>query len=109
MSYLFKIFPSIRSYYSDWFSSYFIYDCHIHLDFIIPKKGQYVKSKNYERKIKSPFIIYGDFESILLPDDNGKQNPEESYTNKYQKHIGRSYVCKLVCVDDKFRSLLRHT
>ena len=33
-------------------------------------------SKNYERKIKSPFMFYADFESILLPQDNGKQNPE---------------------------------
>ena len=28
------------------------------------KKGEYVKFKNYERKIKSPFIIHTDFESI---------------------------------------------
>ena len=47
-------------------------------------------------------MIYADFESILVPEDNGKQNPEESYTNRYQKHIACSYVYKLVCVDDKF-------
>ena len=34
--------------------------------------------------------------------NNGKQNLEESYTNKYQKHIACSYDHKLVCVDDKF-------
>ena len=34
-----------------------------------------------------------------MPESNEKQNPEESYTNKYQKHIAFS---KLVCVDDKF-------
>ena len=28
---------------------------------IMPKKDEYVKFKNYERKIKSPFIIYADF------------------------------------------------
>ena len=39
----------------------------------MPKKGEYVKFKNYERKIKSAFIIYADFESILVPEDNGKQ------------------------------------
>ena len=50
---------------------------------ILPKKGEYVKFKNYERKIKPPFIIDPDFESILVPEDNGNQNPEESYTNKY--------------------------
>ena len=42
-------------------------------------------SKNYERK--SPFMIYVDFESILVPEDNGKQNPNESYTNKCQKDL----------------------
>ena len=46
-----------------------------------------LNSENILRKIKSPFIIHADFESILMPEDNGKQNPEESYTNKYQKHV----------------------
>ena len=66
------------------------------------KKGKHVKFKNYERKIKSPFITYADFESILVQEDNGKQNPKESYINKYQKHIASSDGYKLVCVDDKF-------
>ena len=37
-----------------------------------------------------------------MQDNKRKQNPEESYTNKYQKHITCSYGYKLVCVDDKF-------
>ena len=41
------------------------------------------------------------FGSILVPEVNGK-NLEESYTNKYQKHIACSYGYKLECVDDKF-------
>ena len=47
-------------------------------------------------------MIYVDFENILMPEDNGKQNPNESYTNKYQKHVACSYGYKLVRVDDKF-------
>ena len=47
-------------------------------------------------------MIYADFENILVPEDNGKKNPEEFYTNKYQKHVGCSHDYKLVCVDDKF-------
>ena len=47
-------------------------------------------------------MIYADFESILLSEDNGKQNPNESHTNKYQKHIACSYDYKFVYVDDKF-------
>ena len=39
-----------------------------------------------------------------MPEDNGKQNPEESYkyTNKYQKHIACSYAYKLICVNGNF-------
>ena len=69
---------------------------------IMPKKGDYVKFKNYERKIQSPFIFYADFESLLVPQDNGKKYTKESYTKKYQKHIAGSYGFKLICVDDKF-------
>ena len=46
-------------------------------------------------------MIYAVFERIVVPEDNGKQNPEESYANKYQKHVACSYGYKLVCVDDK--------
>ena len=66
------------------------------------KKDEYVKSKIFERKINSKFIIYADFWSILVPEGNGKQNPNESYTEKYQKHIACSYGYKLVCADDNF-------
>ena len=48
----------------------------------MPKKGEFVKFKNYERKkIKPLFIIYADFESILVPENIRKQNPEEFYLN----------------------------
>ena len=40
----------------------------------MPKKGEHVKFKNFKRKIKSPFMIYADFKSILVLEDNGKQN-----------------------------------
>ena len=36
------------------------------------KKGECIKLKNFERKMKSPFMIYADFKSILVPKDNGK-------------------------------------
>ena len=57
----------------------------------MPRKSEYVKFRNYERKIKSSFIIYADFESILVPENKEKQNPEEPYTNKSQKYITCSY------------------
>ena len=52
----------------------------------MPKKVEFVKFKNVERKMKSPFMIYSDFEIILVLEDNGKQNPNESY-NKNIKNM----------------------
>ena len=67
------------------------------------KKVECVRFKSFERKIKSPFMIYEDLERILVPEDKGKQNPYESYTkNIKQKHVAFKYGYKLVCVDDKF-------
>ena len=37
-----------------------------------------------------------------MPEDNGKQNTNESYANKHQKHVACSYGYNLVCVDNKF-------
>ena len=68
----------------------------------MPRKGKYIKFKTVGKIVKSLFMIYADFESILVPEDNGKKNLNESYTNKYQKHVACSCGYKLVCVDDKF-------
>ena len=68
----------------------------------MPKKVEYLKFKHFERKIKSSFMIYANFESILVLQDNVKQSPNECYTKKYQKHVACSYGYKLVRFDDKF-------
>ena len=41
----------------------------------------------------------------MLPEGNGTQNQEKSYTKKYQNHIDCSYGSKLVCIDDKVHKL----
>ena len=47
----------------------------------MPKKDEYVQFKKFEKKNKkkSSFKIYVDFESILVPEDNGKQYLEHIY------------------------------
>ena len=57
--------------------------------------------------MKASFMIYTYFEIILAPEDNGKQNLNVSYTNKYQKHVASSYGYKIVCVDDKFSKSIK--
>ena len=59
----------------------------------MPEKGEYMKFKNF--RTKTPFMIYADFESILVPGDKGKQNPNESYNSKYKKHVACRYGYKL--------------
>ena len=38
----------------------------------MPTEGDYARLKTMGEKIKSRLIIYEDFESILVPKDNGK-------------------------------------
>ena len=45
-------------------------------------------------------MVCANFESILVPEDNRKPNPDESYTDK--DHVACSYGYKLVCVDNRF-------
>ena len=71
------------------------------------RKPESIKFKYYGRKINWLFTIYADFKSILVPKNNEKQNPEESYTNKFQKHIASSYEYKLACAHDKFSKPLK--
>ena len=47
-------------------------------------------------------MIYSDFKGILVPEVNGKQNPDVSYANKYQNSLGCSYSYKLLCAHDQF-------
>ena len=35
-------------------------------------------------------MIYPEFE--ILSEENGKQNPNELYTNKYQKYVACNYL-----------------
>ena len=38
----------------------------------MPMKGEYVRFNSFKRKMKSPFMIYVDFESVVVPEGNGK-------------------------------------
>ena len=61
------------------------------------KKGEYIKFKNFEGEIKSTFMIDADFKSILIPEDDGKQNLNQSYNSKYQKHVACCYIHESMC------------
>ena len=43
--------------------------------------------KQYQKSDKTPFIIYGDLESLIEKIDGFKNNPEKSSTAKVGEHI----------------------
>ena len=49
-------------------------------------------------------MIHVDFDtrSNFIPENDGKKNPDEPYTNKHQNHFGCSYGYKLASVDNRF-------
>ena len=72
----------------------------------LPKEGTTIKFKNHRNSMPVPFVIYADFESILVPEEkNGKaeSSEDESSTTLYQTHKACSFGLKTVChYDDKY-------
>ena len=67
------------------------------------KKGRdKVKFTKTEYQLRLPFVIYADFESILLKHDVCKNNSEKSWTLKYQTHEACGYGLYTVCSDKRF-------
>ena len=54
-------------------------------------------------------MIDADFESILRPEDNGKQDPDESYANKYQNMLHAVMVISYYVLMINLVSLLSYT
>ena len=56
--------------------------------------------KDFKTLLKTPFVIYADFECASLSStDNGYHYLK---TEKYQDHIVWNYGYKLICVDEKY-------
>ena len=69
----------------------------------MPKKGDKVFFKNYNKQLPVPFVIYADFEALTEKIQGCLPNNEKSYTEAYQKHTDCGYGYKVVCCyDDKY-------
>ena len=62
----------------------------------MPEEGTVLKWKNYQRKQKLPFAIYADFEARLIPVSGAEPEPNESFTEKFQKHVPVSFAFNVV-------------
>ena len=54
--------------------------------------------KNYRKQLPVLFKIYADFERNF----KNVECYEGTYIKKYHEHVPCSYVCKVVCIDDRF-------
>ncbi|CAB4028816.1 Hypothetical predicted protein [Paramuricea clavata] len=72
----------------------------------LPKEGTKIKFKNHRNSIPVPFVIYADFESILVPEEKkveSEHSEDESSTDLYQTHKACIFGLKTVChYDDKY-------
>ncbi|KAF0709819.1 Uncharacterized protein FWK35_00030838, partial [Aphis craccivora] len=72
----------------------------------LPYKNKFIRFKNYNHKMKVPFVIYADFESIITQ-INYKKEKEKYSTIKIQKHIAISFVYFIVRDHDHLTGLYR--
>jgi hypothetical protein len=67
----------------------------------LPKHGEVVEFKNYQKQLKAPFVIYADFESLLeqTAEAVGPYDTRNAYTKKYQKHTPNSFCLYTACIN----------
>jgi len=68
----------------------------------LPKKGEVYEFNNWQKMQKVPFVIYADFEAILPKVQGAKPNPNNSYTEKTEKHKTSGFCFKTVCIHEQF-------
>lgn len=61
---------------------------------------KWLKFKNFSKKIRHPFVIYADTESLTIPIFSCQPDPTSSYTNPYQKHETCAIAFQVVCEYD---------
>ena len=71
---------------------------------VLPNPSTKLKFEQYCRKMRVPFVIYADFESVIKPINICQSDPTQSYTNRYQKHIPISFCFYIKCFDDTLYS-----
>ena len=63
----------------------------------MPKKGSTVEFYDGHNQFTVPFIMYTDFESLLIPIEMSKYDPNQPYSQNVNQHIPSGY-----CVYSKF-------
>ncbi|EDO34875.1 predicted protein [Nematostella vectensis] len=79
----------------------------------IDKDGNlpHIKFKNYNRKMRVPFVVYADFESFTENIDTCSPDGSKSFTKQYQKHKPSGFCYLIKCFDGDISppELVRYT
>ena len=67
---------------------------------LLPEERAYINFQNFKRLTKASFIIYGDFEYVLIP--STEKIDFGINTIKYQDQTVSIYHYKLICVDERY-------
>lgn len=67
----------------------------------LPSKGSVMQFKNFSRKQDIPFVVYADFETLLLPYQSCEPNPSVSYTLNSKRHVAAAFAYHVVCSFDR--------
>ncbi|CAB3976688.1 Gastrula zinc finger [Paramuricea clavata] len=72
----------------------------------LPNEGSKIKFGHYRNSMPAPFVIYADFESMLVPEERKAESgdaEDKSTTELYQTHKACSFGLKTVChYDDQY-------
>ncbi|RWS22921.1 hypothetical protein B4U80_03200 [Leptotrombidium deliense] len=69
--------------------------------------NEYLYFKNFTRKLRIPYVIYADFESLLKPINSCTPCNNQSYTESFQKHDPTSYCIYIKSLYNNIRNPLR--
>ena len=66
------------------------------------KDSKYNDDRNYESMLHLPFVMYADFESILVKQENNDGDETKSWTNKTQLLVADGFAVYLKSIDSDF-------
>lgn len=73
---------------------------------VLPEKGSVLEFKNFDRKQNIPYVIYADFETMLLPIIDTKLDTAK--TTYLQRHVSVAFAYNVVSTSNNCNDNFRH-
>ena len=71
----------------------------------MPEEGKStLKYYSAEKALKTLFVLYADFECLLIKEESCQNNPEKSYAEKKARHEPSGYSLSLSCSFDSTKN-----